>query len=214
MDNNLKVAEIFTSLQGEGRFTGTPMLFIRLSGCTRACEWCDSKFHINGTEMSIEEVIEKINNSKVDYVCWTGGEPTMQFKAIEKVIEKTQDKEHHIETNGDLITDNNIFEFSVSMLFDYLAISPKEEDVAKKVKMVMEKHTGVKYDIKVVTDLEKEGMDMLEYATILMPLSSLEGDAEKDKQVAQKVWQYCVDNNKKFSSRLQVWIYGISKRAV
>ena len=72
----------------------------------------------------------------------------------------------------------------------------------------------IAFDIKVVTDLEKEGMDKLECATILMPLSSLNGDMEKDKTIAQKVWQYCVANNKRFSSRLQVWVFGINKRGI
>ena len=40
----LRVNEIFWSLQGEGRFTGTPSAFIRLQGCTVGCPWCDTGY--------------------------------------------------------------------------------------------------------------------------------------------------------------------------
>ena len=40
----LRVNEIFWSLQGEGRFTGTPAAFIRLQGCQVGCPWCDTGY--------------------------------------------------------------------------------------------------------------------------------------------------------------------------
>ena len=63
-----------------------------------------------------------------------------------------------------------------------------------------------KYDIKVVTDLDKVGVDMLEFATMLMPLSTY--DYEKDIEIRQKVWNYCVEHNLLYSGRLHVEIWG------
>ena len=40
----LRVNEIFWSLQGEGRFTGTPSAFIRLQGCAVGRPWCDTGY--------------------------------------------------------------------------------------------------------------------------------------------------------------------------
>ena len=40
---NLKVNEVFESLQGEGSFTGVPSIFVRLQGCPVGCSWCDTK---------------------------------------------------------------------------------------------------------------------------------------------------------------------------
>ncbi len=40
---NLAVNELFQTIQGEGAFTGTPSVFIRLQGCPVGCAWCDTK---------------------------------------------------------------------------------------------------------------------------------------------------------------------------
>lgn len=37
------VNEIFESIQGEGRFTGVPAVFLRLQGCPIGCPWCDTQ---------------------------------------------------------------------------------------------------------------------------------------------------------------------------
>lgn len=40
---NLPVNEIFNSIQGEGSFTGTPAVFVRLQFCGVGCSFCDTK---------------------------------------------------------------------------------------------------------------------------------------------------------------------------
>ena len=37
-----RINEIFHSLQGEGRHTGTPAVFVRFSGCNLHCPFCDT----------------------------------------------------------------------------------------------------------------------------------------------------------------------------
>lgn len=49
---NLKVNEVFESLQGEGSFTGVPSIFVRLQGCPVGCSWCDTK---HTWKISLEE---------------------------------------------------------------------------------------------------------------------------------------------------------------
>ena len=39
----LFVNEILASIQGEGRFTGTPCVFVRFQGCPVRCAWCDTQ---------------------------------------------------------------------------------------------------------------------------------------------------------------------------
>ena len=94
------VNEIFESIQGEGRYAGMPALFIRLSGCNRNCEWCDTKYHNEGKEMAIHEVVNEIKKSHRDLVVWTGGEPCLQKHHVWLVLDNATDVKHHIETNG------------------------------------------------------------------------------------------------------------------
>lgn len=209
-NNMLLINEHFISLQGEGQFAGHPMMFIRLSGCTRACSWCDTKYHKNvNIKMEARDLANLILKSKIQNVCFTGGEPLLQLKEVVNTIKLVSDEKmvnFHLESNGDLLDkDNNIA--TICQWFDYMAFSPKELKTCKKVYKIRKDLLGADgFEIKVVTDLKKEGVDMLKYATMLMPLTSY--NEAKDKKTMQRVWEYCVQNNKIFSSRLQYIVFG------
>ena len=83
------------------------MLFIRCSGCTRNCEFCDTKYHTEGKQYSCEKVAEIILESGHNLICFTGGEPLLQFEDIKNVVEIAREENPcislHIETNGDLL---------------------------------------------------------------------------------------------------------------
>ena len=76
----LNVCEIFSSIQGESTYAGTPCTFVRLSGCGLACAWCDTEYAAaeSGTEMSIAEIITQVTAANLPMVEITGGEPLMQ----------------------------------------------------------------------------------------------------------------------------------------
>lgn len=42
--SSLFISEVFASVQGEGKRTGIPSLFIRTSGCNLRCTWCDTPY--------------------------------------------------------------------------------------------------------------------------------------------------------------------------
>src|SRR5271157_4199795 len=59
----MRIAEIFRSLQGEGRLTGVESVFVRFSGCNLRCRYCDTRYaswEPEGEELSLEEVLARL----------------------------------------------------------------------------------------------------------------------------------------------------------
>jgi 7-carboxy-7-deazaguanine synthase len=79
MTGMVRVTEIFRSIQGEGLRAGFPCAFIRLTGCSLRCVWCDSAYAFSGgREMRVEEAAEEVLALGTDLVELTGGEPLEQ----------------------------------------------------------------------------------------------------------------------------------------
>jgi 7-carboxy-7-deazaguanine synthase len=98
----LRVTEIFKSIQGESTRAGFPCAFIRLTGCSLRCVWCDTAYAFSGgTEMSVSEAAEQTLALGTDLVEITGGEPLEQdavYSLIDRFLER--DKTVMIETGG------------------------------------------------------------------------------------------------------------------
>ena len=105
---NIKVNEIFFSIQGESTFVGKPCIFIRLTGCNLRCVWCDSEYAFyDGKEMTINEILKKIQQYNCNLVEVTGGEPLMQENCITLINLLLQNGyEVMLETGGSLSVSN------------------------------------------------------------------------------------------------------------
>ena len=76
---NLRITEIFLSLQGESRTVGVPTVFVRLTGCPLRCQYCDTAYAFHGGEpLDIDAIVEKVAGYGVRHVTVTGGEPLAQ----------------------------------------------------------------------------------------------------------------------------------------
>ena len=75
----LTINEIFYSIQGESTRAGERCVFVRLTACDLRCSWCDTPYAFHeGTKMSVDEVISRVEGFGCDLVEVTGGEPLLQ----------------------------------------------------------------------------------------------------------------------------------------
>ena len=77
--DQIRLTEIFLSLQGESSTTGMPTVFVRLTGCPLRCGYCDTTYAFQGGSITpIEAVIGEVVDFRVQHVTVTGGEPLAQ----------------------------------------------------------------------------------------------------------------------------------------
>jgi len=82
-DVNVRITEIFYSLQGESTRVGLPTVFVRLTGCPLRCVYCDSAYAFTGGEKwSIRAILDEVAQHQTRWVCVTGGEPLAQKSCL------------------------------------------------------------------------------------------------------------------------------------
>lgn len=75
----VRLTEIFLSLQGESTSAGLPTVFVRLTGCPLRCGYCDTEYAFHGgSRRSITSVVEEVRRYGTHHVTVTGGEPLAQ----------------------------------------------------------------------------------------------------------------------------------------
>lgn len=178
-----ELVEIFESLQGEGRNTGRPCVFVRFAGCNLRCPWCDTDIRPRFTT-DLDSLIAEIKSFKAKSVILTGGEPTM----VEGIPELVAALKHEgywiaVETNGTSEPDWLNF-------VDYVACSPKAEfpdsiklKAADEVRVVASSedvvgfcegiHDKIKATDYYISPCEREGD--IDFATAKSVLSHLDG---------------------------------------
>ena len=127
--NNENLIEIFSSIQGEGKYVGCRQVFVRLEGCNLDCSYCDTEnkpgshpvcqvetaagsrtFETIKNPMTASETAAVIANllQEVPHeaVSFTGGEPLLHAAFIRAVVEALhalgQRPKVFLETNGTL----------------------------------------------------------------------------------------------------------------
>lgn len=74
----MKIAEVFYSVQGEGKLVGVPSVFVRTSGCNLRCKWCDTPYTSwspVGEARTVASLVEEVAAFGARHVVVTGGEP-------------------------------------------------------------------------------------------------------------------------------------------
>jgi organic radical activating enzyme len=134
----LQLAEIFYSIQGEGAYSGTPAVFVRLAGCNLSCDFCDTDYSLKFFA-DVDQVVERVREAGGDcpMVILTGGEPLAQRETLALIDAlRRAGKRVHIESNGTIYTDlpQDV----------WLCVSPKERvdprmaERANEVKLIVD----------------------------------------------------------------------------
>lgn len=174
----IRISEIFHSVQGEGRLTGVPSVFVRTSGCNLRCWFCDTPYASwkpEGDQWSLERIITETKRFGCPHVVITGGEPMIAPELPLLVQELRQSGVHvTIETAGTVIHDP-------PLQCDLMSISPKlsnstpDTEVAgawqaqhqstrhrpQIVKLLM--GCGIEYQLKFVVGSVLDAEEVLEY---------------------------------------------------
>jgi len=209
------INEIFKSIQGEG-FNGYPAVFIRFSGCSLNCSYCDSKYHTKRRELNKKD--EKLLKKEKVWII-TGGEPMLQQNNILELIEKYKPKHVVIETNGTLKIKKRL----VLLLEVVFSVSPKEKrfqlqnsNSVEPIILTQFKEDGSFYVKFVYSDKKSRRFikkiikkyNIPNYSVYIMP----EGKTIKELKEKQKeVWSYCIKNDFNYSPRLHIEIWGNKK---
>ena len=114
------IAEVFHSIQGEGRLAGTPSVFVRTSGCNLRCWFCDTPYtswEPEGEHRSVDEVVDQVMGFDCRHVVLTGGEPMLATELV-ALARELQDRACHItiETAGTV---------DLPVPCDLMSVSPK-----------------------------------------------------------------------------------------
>lgn len=160
MQNDMRIHEIFESIQGEGPLVGEPTVFVRVFGCDRTCTWCDTGYTALGMKpegqrkMTLNAVIEEIlalwrkRPEPLRNVCFTGGEPILYADRYPQILNdrRMSDRNHvTLETNGENLFNNGAcFE-----RFTHIVISPKLSSSGRKCHNLFETAFKLRHDDRI-----------------------------------------------------------------
>jgi 7-carboxy-7-deazaguanine synthase len=216
MEGLLPIAEIFESIQGEGTYVGTPMLFVRLAGCNvgkpakalkeqpfpilssgreaMACTTydgrvfpCDTDYSLT-SKVPIKDVIAGLMYSGLKHVCVTGGEPFLHAELINDLWNELSrhDVQIHVETSGTIMPKRLFGELMCPGW--WITCSPKLMALGPMIRRADELKILVDEDF----EEHKLSIDMIEHPNVfLCPVNDV--DDLKPENV-----QRCVDLLKKY----------------
>lgn len=114
------ICELFHSVQGEGRYAGTPSVFVRTSGCNLRCWYCDtpySSWEPQGEHRTLEDLLATVESYSCEHVVITGGEPML----VQDLIPLTES----LRQAGHIITIETAGTVDLPVVADLMSISPK-----------------------------------------------------------------------------------------
>lgn len=176
----MRIAEIFTSIQGEGIWIGVPSIFVRVSGCNLRCGWCDTPYaswNPEGPTVSVEAILTELAANPVSHVVVTGGEP-MLFDPVIELCEglKGFGKTITIETAGTIYRD---------LPCDLMSISPKLANSTPNDPAWNERHEKTRFQPEVLRRLVQAYRHQLKF--VVNPEESLPAQWDEIHDVLEAI---------------------------
>jgi len=219
----MRIAEIFYSIQGEGRLVGVPSVFIRTSGCNLRCVWCDTPYtswEPEGEERSVDEILAEVKRYPAKHAVVTGGEPLLAHE-IEELTKQLKREGFHITIE----TAATIFK---PVSCDLMSLSPKlsnstpegkfarmHEEHRLNVPVIQQFIDGYEYQLKFVADKKT---DLVEIEDILSKLKNVDRDrvlimpqGRTKKELRERApWivELCKEHGFSYTPRLHIELWG------
>jgi 7-carboxy-7-deazaguanine synthase len=214
---DLRITELFLSIQGESSHAGRPCSFVRLTGCPMRCVWCDSEYTFTGGEkMSVEEILMKLEDFGCNLVEITGGEPLAQ-KAVFPFISWLCNRNYEvlIET-GNFVSTEEV-DNRASIILDIKCPASGEEarnhwpnlsrlrQEKDEVKFVVADMADLDYAKKIITDYNLIGRTK---SVLISPVHGIENLQEIAEAVATSGLKV------RLNLQLHKYIWGADARGV
>jgi len=224
--SQLKVSEIFYSIQGEGPSIGVPCVFLRLAVCNLQCSWCDTKYSWDWQHYDYEKEVTEISPDQVaklilEYDCRhlvvTGGEPMLQQDELAPMLERLKEKGFtiEVETNGTILPN-----WGMEQVIDQWNVSPKLDNsgnsaAAREIPECYRYFSGTpgayfKYVVENREDLDEILGLVRKYGisrerVMLMPEST---SPELLREKSAWLAEICKSEGFRFTTRLHIILYG------
>ena len=215
MDLSVSVSEIFTSIQGEGPSVGTPSVFVRLQGCAVGCAWCDTKYSWDprrGDELTLEALLQRVQDASAQNVVVTGGEP-LEHPALVPLVAGLHalGRRVEVETAGTQVPPAlPVDQWNVSLKLAHSGVPLERRLRPAAIEHFRDLGAWFKFVVADERDVDEVLAIQARHGLaadriLLMPLGML---AEEQQALMPRVVCWCKRHGFRFSPRLHILIWG------
>lgn len=222
----MRIHSMLPIIQGEGVNSGVAMFLVRTVGCPLQCSFCDSQYSMTGGyDITIDDLIDRIQQQRLKWVCLSGGEPLVWEKEIGELFLNPKWELTHpteVETSGYMPVPEWWTKVS-TWVVDWKCPSSGEE--SKEIKQWIKKLRSRAYhslnaikfvvsdekDLKFVAKHSPSGVIVIvspaiktirqgNFGQLVIPPEQVEWN--------QRVWNFCLENSFRFSLQLHKLVWG------
>ena len=182
----LPMMEAFYTIQGEGKYSGTPAYFLRIGGCDVGCHWCDVKESWDANlhpPTRIEDMLIKVQETPAKTVVITGGEPLMWNMEPLTQLLQSNGFSTHIETSG---------AYPLTGQFDWICLSPKKNSPPQEA--IIPLANELKVIVHNINDFK--WAEAFSLQTSPSCVLFLQPEWSKEKEMTPQIINYVMDNPK------------------